>query len=190
MEPYEIILRQATPLFWIILILFVIWLAATRTIITGHWHHTFDDVNFSALEYYQKLDEGLKAREVPGLSLYTTTYRETVIFGAKRTYMRIRRGDHIFEACAAPFGTGMYASWWFVNETTRIQRIWRSLPIISFFYTHITYHQIDTEQMFQDLAHMVVLESLDAITENYATRMTEYERRIQSSSNLNLRARS
>lgn len=183
------VMAHNSTILWILFFAFIFWLAAVFTTILGHWHHTFDKVNFSALECYKKIEAGLKAREVPDMRLTRTTYRESVVFGAEREYLRIIRGDYVFDVCVAPFGTGMYASWWFVDETNRITRIFRRLPIISYFYSRITYHQIDTELMFRDLVHLVVLEALDAMTEPHGVRMNEYDRRIQDSSSYNIRRR-
>jgi hypothetical protein len=148
--------------------------------VLDHWHFTYDGLNFSTQEFYALAQQGIQSREIPKLTFGRTTYREIFLFGQQREYLRIYRGDYVFDICAAPFGKGMYVSWWLVEETSLAQRIFRRLPLISFFYSVRTYHQIDSEMMFRDLVHMAVQETIETVTTaKGARRLTESERAIR-----------
>ncbi|MBS1619676.1 MAG: hypothetical protein JST76_14220, partial [Bacteroidetes bacterium] len=128
------------------------------------WHHTFDNTNFSSKEFYTTLEAAAAARKIPSVRMSRVTYEERFVIGAWREYVRVARGQYVFDVCAAPFGTGMYVSWWLVEETTWVRRLLRRLPVISAFMGVKTYHGVDTEMMFRDLVHLAVMEAIDAVT--------------------------
>jgi hypothetical protein len=44
-------------------------------------------------------------------------HKEGGLASASREYLRIHRGKHAFDICAAPFGTGLFISRWFTEPT-------------------------------------------------------------------------
>ena len=153
-----------------LLVLIIILAIATRNVLMNHWHHTFDKTKFSTQEFYQNMEAALTERKIPFLKIRRVTHSLVPIFGTSREYLRVYRHENAFEVCAAPVGTGFYVSWWFFEKATFLRRVMLRIPILRWFMTKKTYHDIDAEQVFQDLLHYCVLESIDVMTgENGAT---------------------
>jgi hypothetical protein len=161
-----------------LLVCFIFYLIETRTKVLSHWHHTFDNINFSSQEFYTTLRTAIMQRKIPGINILRVTHSERLILSPKREYLRINWKGETFDICAAPYGEGMYVSWWFVETTTRFHRFLRRVPIINWLYTTKTYHRVDLEQMFEDLVHHCVLESIDVMTGVTGSMLSESDRAI------------
>ena len=81
----------------------------------SHWHQLFENFEASSLEFYGSLENAVKARSVPELHSARIEHKEGGLASAKREYLRMHRGKHAFDICAAPFGTGFFVSWWFTE---------------------------------------------------------------------------
>ena len=84
--------------------------------VQAHWHILFEDFNTSVSEFYQDLREALTRWEIPDASIESVEMFEGSVLSARREYLRVSRGPHSFDVCAAPFGTGFFVSWWFVRH--------------------------------------------------------------------------
>lgn len=82
-----------------------------RTVVSSHWAKLIEDFNTSPLEFYEKVQQALARREVPGLTSGLVEWSEGGSLSAKRTYLRLVRERLIIDVCAAPFGTGFFFSW-------------------------------------------------------------------------------
>ncbi|HEV2175104.1 MAG TPA: hypothetical protein VGR71_16140, partial [Nitrospira sp.] len=78
----------------------------------AHWHQLLENFHTSSLEFYSSLESAIKARSVPELHSARIEHKEGGLASAKREYLRLHRGKHAFDICAAPFGTGFFVSWW------------------------------------------------------------------------------
>jgi hypothetical protein len=78
----------------------------------AHWHQLLENFQTSSLEFYSSLEAAIKARSVPELHSARIEHKEGGLASAKREYLRMHRGKHAFDICAAPFGTGFFVSWW------------------------------------------------------------------------------
>ena len=81
----------------------------------SHWHQLLENFQASSLEFYSSLETAIKARSVPELHSARIEHKEGGLASAKREYLRMHRGKHAFDICAAPFGTGFFVSWWFTE---------------------------------------------------------------------------
>src|SRR5579862_2643000 len=81
----------------------------------AHWHQLLENFHTSSLEFYSSLEAAIKARSVPELHSARIEHKEGGLASAKREYLRMHRGKHAFDICAAPFGTGFFVSWWFTE---------------------------------------------------------------------------
>jgi hypothetical protein len=78
----------------------------------SHWHRLLENLQFSPMEFYQTLETAIQRRDVPGAERSRVEWYEGGAFSAKRQYLRVTRGKHVFDICAAPFGRGFFVSWW------------------------------------------------------------------------------
>lgn len=84
---------------------------APSTIIS-HWNQLIEGFSYSTQDYYSQIEEALKERQIPGLTVSRIEWREGGVFSTKREYLRIQRDRLVFDICGAPFGTGYFVSWW------------------------------------------------------------------------------
>jgi hypothetical protein len=80
--------------------------------VVAHWHKLVENYNTSAVEFYAAVGEALKRREVPGLKTSQVRWSEGGLLAPDRKYLRVTGDRHIFDICAAPFGTGFFFSSW------------------------------------------------------------------------------
>jgi hypothetical protein len=151
---------------------------ATKNLCLSHWHHTFDQVQFSAMDFYDLTEGEIGRRELPGLSMRRVTHGEKVLFGARREYLRVYTTENAFEICAAPVGTGFYVSWWFFEKSNRLRSLMLGVPFLNWLVTAKTLHQLDEEQVLRDLVHTCVLQGIDAMTGQSGSTLSESERAI------------
>src|ERR1700730_7860353 len=85
----------------------------------SHWHQLLENFQASSLEFYSSLETAIKARSVPELHSARIEHKEGGLASANREYLRMHRGKHAFDICAAPFGTGFFVSWWFTETPLR-----------------------------------------------------------------------
>jgi hypothetical protein len=145
------------------------------------WQQSFD-LKFSSEEFYKSCEEAIRKREIPSISFSRVNYSEGGMMSANREYLHIIRGEHIFDICAAPFGTGFFVSRWYVAKPdfmTKVLRLITRFPILSKLAESKTYYQMDTEAMFKSFVHSGMLEAIDTMTTSKGARsMTEFERRM------------
>ena len=78
--------------------------------VNGHWFSVVNGIHFSTQDFYQQLEQMIRARQLPGVEFFRLTHFETGLLSARREYLRIVRQRHIFDICAAPFGTEYFFS--------------------------------------------------------------------------------
>jgi len=158
--------------------------------VLSHWHKLFEGFQESPQRIYSLLEEAIDKREIPDVKISRISYPEAGALSARREYLRVQRMDHIFDICAAPFGTGFFVSWW-LGTPRRLLRliIWILLilfvPIVGIIIVILwwislrqTYYRLDTALMFQDSVHSAVLEVIDQVTEGKGLKaMTELEKK-------------
>lgn len=81
----------------------------------NHWYAPVDSFQFAASDFYRRIEQELEARKVPGLEISRIEFNEGGMLSAKREYLRLKRERLVFDICAAPFGTGYFFSFRFVE---------------------------------------------------------------------------
>lgn len=148
--------------------------------IVSHWYHLIEGLQCSSQAFYTAVEQAVSHRQLPDVRVSRVDHREGGILSAKREYLRVRRNEHVFDICAAPFGPGgFFVSWWL---GTLPDSPWAQLPVIGWIFTHvlkpITYYKLDTALMFQESIRGAVLEVLDRATKAKGLRaLSESDRR-------------
>jgi hypothetical protein len=164
-------------------------MAREAPVIISHWHKLFEGFQDSPHRIYRLLQGAIEKRKIPDAKVSWITYPEGGPFSAKRVYCRVRRKDHVFDICAAPFGTGFFVSWW-LGTKPGLHWLLTLLLVILFFPLSIivllvvlrfrreTYYRLDTALMFQDSVHSAVLEVIGQATEGKGLRgLTELDKK-------------
>ncbi len=152
------------------------------THLKAHWHHSFKNLQESPQKFYNNLVQAISERNIPGIDISRIEYREGAVFSAKRLYLRVKRKEHVFDICAAPFGSGFFFSWW---RGVKVSLFWDLVMDIPFLGISLmalfrpeTYFRQDTGLMFQDSIASAVFEVIDGITKAKGLRLlTELERK-------------
>lgn len=139
------------------------------TTIISHWSYRIDGLQYSSSAFYSDVERILGAAQVDHLKIERVKLAEGGMFSSKREYLQVRRGEHVFLVCAAPFGNGFFISWWLGHVESGFWAWLSGLPLIGFivqrFLKRLTYYQIDTALMFQSVTHTALTEVLAALTE-------------------------
>lgn len=75
-----------------------------------------ENFNYSPREFYTILAQNLEKRCIPGLTVELVQMRESIAGSPQRLYLMAGRERFVFYVCAAPFGSGFFFSWRFVDE--------------------------------------------------------------------------
>lgn len=152
------------------------------TTVLSHWNQMIPGLTQSSKEFYQQIESLLATRKLDHTQWERVEFSEGGIFSGKREYLQVRRKDHVFHICAAPYGTGFFVSSWLGSVESGLLAWLATLPfvglIVERFLKPLTYYKIDTALMFQSVTHGAVLEALDGITQAKGLRsLTELERK-------------
>ena len=80
--------------------------------VISHWHQLIDNLSASSSTFYSEVMSAVQRRRVPNADFKESEWSEHGIGSAKRKYLRVSRGRHMFDICAAPFGEAFFFSWW------------------------------------------------------------------------------
>lgn len=151
--------------------------------IRSHWNHFYDGFSTSSQDFFNNVEEGVKKQQLPDISFSRVDFREGGIFSAKREYLRVEHHDHIFDVCAAPFGTGYFFSWWLSEPApSGPWGVIVSIPylgsIMQRMFRPWTFYKKDTSSMVQDSINHAIQEVIKAITTAKGIReLSEAERK-------------
>lgn len=166
-------------LFLIIIGAFVYW-SINRTVENHkHWQHTFDEVKFSAGEFYASVQEAIKRREIPDVRFSRVKYSESGVFGNSREYLHIEKGEYEYDVCAAPYGTGFFVSLWYVERPSVSKKLMKKVPALEGLADTKSYYKIDTDGMANGAIRNGFTEAIEALTTTKGARaLSETERKF------------
>jgi len=156
-------------------------MAKAAPIVHAHWYHMIEGLQASPTEFYAAVERAIAERQVPDTKISRVDYREGSLVTAKREYLRVKRRQHIFDICGAPFGNGFFVSWW-LGEPQGCLSLLAELPFVGGFLESVlkplTYYMLDTALMFQASVHNAVQQVIGEMTEAKGLRaLTEAERK-------------
>jgi hypothetical protein len=145
--------------------------AAKPSEILSHWYHHVPGLSQSAEEFYGAVDRALGEHHLKDTKTEQVEIAEGGLLSAKRAYLQVRRKEHVFFICAAPFGNGFFISWWLGEVRSGLFAELASIPYVGFIFRllaaaakPLTYYRVDTALMFQSVTHGAVLSVLDSAT--------------------------
>lgn len=137
------------------------------TTIISHWYHPIEGLTLSSQAFYADVEHLLADQQIDHLKIERVNMSEGGMFSAKREYLQVRRGDHVFYVCGAPFGNRFFVSWWLGHAETGFAAGLAKWPLIGFFVRNalrrMTYYKLDTALMFQSVTHGAVTTCLDTM---------------------------
>lgn len=159
--------------------------AVTASTVLSHWNHLVAEMQQSSNEFYAAVDRALATHKLDGVTVERVHIAEGGILSAKREYLQVRRKEHVFHICAAPFGRGFFVSWWLGEVRSGLFAELASLPYLGWVFRFLanaakplTYYRVDTALMFQSVTHGAVLAVLDSVVSATGLRaLTEADRK-------------
>jgi len=158
-------------------------MARKVSLVLSHWYHLFEGMQESPQRFYTLLEQSLERRQIPNINRSRIDYSEGGIFSAKREYFRVRRKEHLFDICAAPFGANaFFVSWWLGEAPGFLWELVLKIPFLGQallkMFRPYTYYRLDSALMFQELVRSAVLEVIDQLTEAKGLRaLSELDRK-------------
>lgn len=146
--------------------------------VNSSWQRYFENVRFSSRDFYTRIEDLIKEREIPDTKCKKVSLSQGGILSARREYLRVSRGETVIDICAAPFGTGFFVSWWLGENRSLAKK----LPVLGQYVeaasTNQTYYQIDTESMFRMAVKSCVLSAIDEMlsADKGVRALSDYER--------------
>jgi len=155
---------------------------AKETIIASHWSTMIEGLQVSPKEFFNAVEEAVREKKLPNAKHSRIDWKEGGVLSAKREYLRIRRLDHAFDVCGAPFGNGFFVSWWLGEVPSVWLAFLMRIPFLGLlagrFLKPHTYYRADTAAMFQSLVHSAVMQVIDEMTKSKGLRsLPETERK-------------
>ncbi len=155
---------------------------AAQTEVISHWYNLIEGLQASPLEFYKAVEQAIETRQIPDTQRSRVDWKEGGLFSAKREYLRVRRKEHVFDICGAPFGNGFFVSWWLGEVPSGLLELLGGIPVLGvlvrLFVRPASYYRIDTAHMFQSAVHAAVMEVVDQMTSAKGVRaLSELDRK-------------
>lgn len=172
---------------FIILILIVgvvVFISRPRKVgsINSNKSYFFDNLQFSATEFYELVKASVNERSVPDVKMSFVEYHQKHILSDKRTYLRVERKEDIFDICAAPFGTGFFVSYWLGEPKHRMREVAAKTPYLSTAaegWDGTSYYQVDTSTMFRECVKLSIVEAMENLATSKGVRgLSEAEKMV------------
>ena len=74
----------------------------------SHWGTVTPGIHFSTQEFYKELEAAIQTKQWPGVEILRVDYTEAGLLSHTRQYFRVIRQRHLFDVCAATFGTDYF----------------------------------------------------------------------------------
>ena len=89
--------------------------------VLAHWSTLIENfhTHTSPLQFYSLVEAAIAKRKVPDTKSERIDHSEGGILTARREYLRVVRGKHVFDICGAPYGEGFFVSSWLTETPPR-----------------------------------------------------------------------
>ena len=151
------------------------------------WHHLFPGLDLTPKDFYNELQKRITEQSFPEVHIGHVEFSERGLLSAKRLYLRVLRGDLVFDICGSPFGKqAFFVSYWLGRAQLSgcaglFLGLLAMIPLIGIFieraYRPLTYYERDSALMFEESIHDIVIAYVDELANAQGiTPLTEKER--------------
>jgi hypothetical protein len=141
------------------------------------WPVLINGMKFSSEEFYDLIEQKIKARIVPDIKFKRVQFRTGGMFSDKRIYLRISRKGLTYDVCAAPFGEQFFVSSWFGSKSSFLFELPLIGKLLEWWLAPKTYYQHDSNSMFIETVKQCIQTSLDEIMNQQGIRLISDEQR-------------
>lgn len=182
---YEEILYELDKIPWLLILLAILILffffKKNKKNFHSHWNTLIPDFKYLSKDFYAELKKELLSHDIKGISTSFVSLKEGGIASSRRLYLRVEWKNYQYDMCCAPFGDGLFLSWWLVYKTSIFQMLISRIPFIGKWLERklfpITYYKIDTASMFMTYCHNAMLKVADNITKEKGIRIDDSDRK-------------
>jgi len=171
--PWLYILITFIIIFWIF--------KRTKKDVHSHWNTLIPEFKYSSKDFYKHLKQELLTHQIKGLRTAFVSLKEGGPVSGNRLYLRIEWKEYRFDTCCAPFGDGLFLSWWCIYKTPIGKILLERIPFIGGWLSRrlyrITYYKIDTASMLMTYCHQSILKVADEITKESGIRINDDDRK-------------
>jgi hypothetical protein len=96
-----------------------------------HWGTVLPGIQFPAQDFYQKLEDNIRARQWPGVEMLRLHHSEAGLLSHNREYLRVIRQRQVVDICAANFGKDYF----FTLREAEIQAQLTLMTVVIFLLT-------------------------------------------------------
>jgi hypothetical protein len=176
-------------IFMVFLVVFAVAIdQATRPLVEdslAHWHATLPGVKVPTDRFLDTLSYAITGRRIPDVDIETIELFEGGPISSKRPYLRVRRGHHSYYVFGASLGESFFISSWLIRRRSAFARVMLSTPLLGSFFARVlrlveaeTFYVYDSAIHFMEMAHLSLLQVVDAMTDTAATpRLPEEQRK-------------
>ena len=154
----------------------------------AHWYTQVGSLAIAPTDFYAELEKRIASYQLPNTKISHVEFQEGGMLSAKRLYLRVVRGELVFDICGAPFGEKtFFVSYWlsrfqYAGCAGAFMTLLVTIPgigaIVERGLRPLTYYQIDTALMFQQAIHSIVLGYVDELTSELGIEpIPEHERK-------------
>lgn len=143
----------------------------------AQWHQYIDGLHEDPHDFYTRVLQEVQRHNLPNAEVLLTALLQGRFGFGRRDYLRVTRQRVNFYLFCTPFGDGTFISWWLFSWLTR----WLRYPVLSYFVRRYlrwqTLFQHDDLQMFLDVVHGAMLNTLDSDMQAQGLKPLEIEQR-------------
>ena len=164
----------------VITLIIIIILATRKKVGAIHSNQVFSfvDFQFSAQDYYAKVQELIAARQMPSVHFSRVNFAVAGLGQGKQEYLRVDRKDDIFDICASPFGTGSFVSYWYGEPKHRFKdlayQIKGANTVVDAF-NNKTRHELDSATVFRTWVKECIDLAIEDMTNQKGVRLSADE---------------
>lgn len=157
----------------------------------SHWYHLFPGLGLTPKEFYDELGGRIAAAQLPGVQICPVDFAEGGALSARRVYLRVMRGDLVYDVCGAPFGPNVFFSSCRLGRSgfsgcmmalfTVLVMVPVAGRLVERLFRPMTYYEADTALMFRDTVHSILTAYLDELAGTHGIApLTEQQRAMAS----------
>ena len=179
-ELFSFIYEYWFPILITLIILLLI-LKKSKESYHSHWNTLVANFKYSSQEFYKSLSHNFTDKRIDGLDIELIHLREDGLDIVQRAYLKVSWKNYVCYLCCAPFGDGMFFSWWQMYNTSPLERRLHRVPFIGKWlhnlFFRMTFFKVDSASIFMTYCHQTMLETIEAVTEGSGIRISDEQRK-------------
>lgn len=148
-----------------------------------YYHQHFDNVQFSAQEFYSVIKELVAEKQISNLKVSRFVRSEGDFFSARREYLRITRKRVAIDVCGFVFGRGFYISCRKGRVPAATDKVIRNKKsagskVADIFSRKETFYRIDSDEAFKTFVQQSIVDAIHLLSGGRGMRSKNGDRQM------------